>query len=144
MPNTFVAKTSISIKAPVEKVWQALIDPVIVKQYFFGVDMKTTWEVGSNITYTGVWEGKPFEEKGKVIEVTPHGRLVSTYWSPSSGLPDLEENYQKITYELHPEGDETRLSITQENISSAENATHSEGNWNQVLEGLKKLLENHQ
>ena len=39
------------IKAPVNKVWDALINPEMVKQYFFGSDQQTDWEIGSNIIW---------------------------------------------------------------------------------------------
>ena len=36
----------------------------------------------------------------------------------------------------------TAVSITQDNNSSEEGKVHSEKNWQMVLEGIKKLLEN--
>jgi len=38
MKNTITAKVNISINAPVPKVWDALIKPEIIKQYFFGTE----------------------------------------------------------------------------------------------------------
>jgi hypothetical protein len=58
-----------------------------------------------------------------------------------SGVPDLPENYKTVQYELANEGSATRLTITQDNNSSAEEAEHLTQNWTMVLEGIKKLLE---
>ena len=63
MENKFTATTSIIVDAPRSKVWNALTDPAMVKQYLFGTTMTTTWKVGDPITYTGEWEGKSYEDK---------------------------------------------------------------------------------
>jgi hypothetical protein len=103
--------------------------------------VKTDWQVGSPITYKGIWEGKPYEDKGKILQVQPGKLLVSTFWSSLSGLPDVPENYQTVRYELAAEGNGTRLTITQDNNGSQEEANHSEQNWNYVLDTMKKLLD---
>ena len=141
MKNTFVAKATITIHAPTSKVWEALTKPEIIKQYLFGTTVTTDWRVGSPITYEGVWEGKAYKDKGEILQVEPGKLLVSTFWSALSGLPDAPENYQTVRYELAPEGSSTRLSITQDNNATQQDADHSAQNWQVVLEGSKKLLE---
>jgi uncharacterized protein YndB with AHSA1/START domain len=73
--------------------------------------------------------------------VIPEKFLETTYWSSMSGLPDLPENYKKVTYELTPENGATKLTLTQDNNSTEESKKHSEQNWEMVFDGLKKLLE---
>jgi uncharacterized protein YndB with AHSA1/START domain len=141
MKNTFVAKASTKINASPSKVWEALTKPELIKQYLFGTEVTTDWKVGSPITYKGIWQGKAYEDKGKILEVEPERLLVSTFWSALSGLPDIPENYNTVRYELSPEDGGTRLSIIQDNNATQEAAEHSEQNWNIVLDGLKKLLE---
>jgi uncharacterized protein YndB with AHSA1/START domain len=141
MKNTYVAKASTRINASPSRVWEALTRPDLIKQYLFGTDVTTDWKVGSPITYKGVWQGKAYEDKGKILEVEPERLLVSTFWSALSGLPDVPENYNTVRYELSPEAGGTRLSIIQDNNTTQEAAEHSEQNWNIVLDGLKKLLE---
>jgi hypothetical protein len=51
MNNKFIAEATTIINAPVSKVWQALVNPKIIKQYLFGTDVITDWKVGSPITY---------------------------------------------------------------------------------------------
>jgi uncharacterized protein YndB with AHSA1/START domain len=108
----------------------------------FGTQVTTDWKVGSPITYKGEWNGKAYEDKGKVLQVEPGKLLVSTFWSSLSGLTDIPENYKTVSYELSAEGRGTNLTITQDNNDSQEEANHSEQNWKMVLEGIKKLLEN--
>ena len=141
MNNKYTAKATSTINASVSKVWDALTKPELIKQYLFGTEVNTDWQVGSPITYRGVWEGKPYEDKGKVLEIEPRKRLVSTFWSALAGLPDTPENYKTVRYELAPEGDRTKLTITQDNNATQEEATEAEKNWRMVLDGIKKLLE---
>lgn len=142
MNDPLVAKASAVINAPVAKVWEAFTHPAIVKQWMFGTDMSVSaWEVGGEIRYKGQWEGKTYEDKGTILEVVPEQKLVSTYWSSLGGTPDTPDNYQKVTYELAEVGEQTQVTITQEGSKTEEQAKHSEGNWKQVLESLKKILE---
>lgn len=141
MNKTYTAQASTIINAPVSKVWQGLVNPEIIKQYLFGTDVITDWKVGSPIIYKGEWEGKAFEDKGKILEIEPEKLLQSTHWSPLSGVPDTPENYHTVTYTLVDRGDSTEVTITQDNNTSAEEQAHSEKNWNTVLDGMKKLLE---
>ena len=141
MNKTFIAKTSVTINAPVAKVWDALTKPDLIKQYLFGTDVTTDWQVGSPITYKGIWEGKPYEDKGKILQIEEGKLLVSTFWSALAGKPDVPENYQTIRYELSADGDGTKLTLTQDNNSSQEEANHSGENWKMVLDGMKKMLE---
>ncbi|HUD19278.1 MAG TPA: SRPBCC family protein [Patescibacteria group bacterium] len=141
MQNTFVATSSITIKAPVARVWDALTNPEMIAKYLFGTKTETDWKVGSPITYTGAWEGKTYQDKGMVLANVPEKLLKSTYWSSMSGKPDKPENYQIVTYTLVPNGSETTLTVTQEQITSEADRDHSEDNWNVVLTTMKKLLE---
>ena len=141
MTKTFIANAAITINAPTARVWDALTQPDLIKQYLFGTQVTTNWEVGSPIVYEGIWEGKAYKDKGTILQVEPGKLLVSTYWSALSGLPDIPENYQTVRYELAAEGGGTRLTIVQDNNASPEDAAYSAQNWSMVLDGLKKLLE---
>ena len=141
MNNTFISKTSTTINAPASKVWNALTKPDLIKQYLFGTQVTTDWQVGSPISYKGIWNGKAYEDKGRVLQMEVGKLLVSTFWSSLSGLPDVPANYKTVRYELNTEGNRTGLTITQDNNESQEEASHSEQNWILVLDGIKKLLE---
>jgi uncharacterized protein YndB with AHSA1/START domain len=141
MSDKLIAAASTTINAPVSKVWQALINPEIIKQYLFDTDVITDWKVGSPIIYRGEWQGKPFTDKGKVLQVEPEKLLVSTHWSPLSGVSDSPENYHTVTYTLVDKGNSTEVTITQDNNATDEEKAHSEQNWNTVLGNMKRLLE---
>jgi uncharacterized protein YndB with AHSA1/START domain len=66
MNKTYIAQTALTINATASKVWEALTKPELVKQYLFGTEVTSDWRVGSPITYTGIWEGKKYQDKGKI------------------------------------------------------------------------------
>jgi uncharacterized protein YndB with AHSA1/START domain len=141
MNITFIARASTTINAPASKVWQAITNPALIRKYLFDTEVISDWKVGSPILYRGEWQGKPFEDKGQILEIEPEKRLVSTHWSPMSGVPDLPENYHKVTYQMSERDGKTEVTILQDNNASEEEKAHSEANWKAVLEGMKKLLE---
>ena len=138
--NNLTAQATITIDAPIETVWEALTDPALVKQYFFGVNLETTWEVGGPIIYRGEWQGKTFEDRGTVLEIVRPTRLVTNYWSAALG-PDTPENRQTVTYLLDEQAGRTTVTIQQEGSKTSEAKEHSEGNWQMVLAEMKKIVE---
>jgi uncharacterized protein YndB with AHSA1/START domain len=44
MPKKLVAQASTTVNAPPPKVWQALVDPALVNQYFFGATVISDWK----------------------------------------------------------------------------------------------------
>ncbi len=141
MDKTLVANASIMINAPASRVWEALTNPELIKQYLFGAEVITDWKEGSQIIYKGTYEGKTYEDKGSVLKADPDKLLLITHWSPLSGSPDSPENYHKVSYELTSENGSTILTITQDNNASQEEQEHNANFWKMVLDGMKKLLE---
>jgi uncharacterized protein YndB with AHSA1/START domain len=141
MPVDLIALASISIHAPVEKVWDALVDPDAIKQYMFGATVVSDWKPGSPITWKGEWKGKPFEDKGRVLAMEPPHRMRYSHYSPMSGRPDRPENYHTVTIDLTGEDGRTLVSLSQDSNPTDEARDHSEENWHRMLEGLKRLLE---
>ncbi len=141
MTTTFTSTSSIDIAATPDKVWEALTTPELVKQYMFGAVVISNWQQGDSLVYKGQWEGKPYEDKGTILEITPNEILKTTYFSPLSGLEDKPENYNTVTYALHPEGNKTKLEVTQTNNVTQEAADHAAKNWVMALQAIKTLLE---
>jgi uncharacterized protein YndB with AHSA1/START domain len=136
-----IATSSVVINASSEKVWDALVNPVMVKQYFFGTDIISDWQPGSPITWKGEWKGKPYEDKGTVIKVEKEKYLEYTHFSPLAGQPDTPEHYHTIVIELSGGDNKTTVTLSQDNNKDATEKEQSQQNWNTVLEDLKKLLE---
>ena len=66
------------IKAPIQKVWDALTKPELVKQWQYGSELTTDWKVGGNIKFSTQWEGRIFEQWGKILEVNPY-KIISAF-----------------------------------------------------------------
>lgn len=130
------------INAPAAEVWDALINPAKIKQYLFGTDTHCDWKVGSVLRFTGEWEGKQYEDKGTILAIEKEKVLSYNYWSNFSGVADVPENYQIVTFRLQEQSGKTLLSLTQQNIRSEEVKSHSNENWTMVLGSLKDLVEN--
>ncbi|MDV8146207.1 SRPBCC domain-containing protein [Arthrobacter sp. B10-11] len=135
------ARASVLVDAPRSRVWQALTDPDIVRQYFLGTQLTTTWQVGEPVTFAGEWKGKSFQDKGIVLENRHEELLRITHYSPLTGLPDEPENYHTVEYRLDESPDGTRITITQGNNKSESEAEESAKLWEMVLGNLKELLE---
>jgi uncharacterized protein YndB with AHSA1/START domain len=139
--TTYTAKQVITIAAPKSKVWEALTKPELVKKYFFGTNVESTWKKGDPIRFTGEWEGKAYEDKGKILEIEKDKLLKYSYWSSFSGKPDVPENYNTVTYRLRDMGGNTEYTVEQDGIETEAAAEHSQKNWAGVMEALRKMLE---
>jgi uncharacterized protein YndB with AHSA1/START domain len=141
MKHNLTAKTQITTSASPARVWEALTSPALIKQYLMGADVHTSWKVGSPLTYTGTFKGKPYEEKGVIKQIEPQRLLQATHFSTSSGKEDKPENYALVTWQLTPSGDGTVLSVSQDGIADESGVEGAKKNWTMVLEGLKKVVE---
>ena len=137
----YVATAETEISASPTQVWAVLTDPEQIKKFMFGAEVETDWQPGSPIVWKGVYEGKEYEDKGEILAVEPGRLLKVTHYSPLSGQPDTPENYHTLTYELEESGTTTRLSLSQDNNASEEEAEHSRGMWEMLVNGVKEAAE---
>src|SRR5919202_949788 len=90
------------IRATPERVWQALTDPELTRQYYFNTRVESDWTPGSPIRYRNPQGGVDLE--GEVLEVDPPRRLVTTFrpaWAPDmAGAPP-----STLTWEIIPGGE---------------------------------------
>jgi uncharacterized protein YndB with AHSA1/START domain len=139
--TTNTATVDVDISAAPAQVWEALTDPEVIRKYFFGAEVASTWQPGSPITWSGEYDGRSYQDKGEVLECVPEQRLRLTHFSPLSGQEDKPENYHQLTYELSDEGDHTHLRLEQDNNATPEALAESQKNWVVVLNGLKECVE---
>ena len=141
MSTDHPVNTSISINASLEKVWDALTNPSVVKQYMFGTDVISNWQQDKPIIFKGEWQGKRYEDKGIIKHIEPLRLLEYTHWSPLSGKPETDEHINTIRIELTDEHGSTKVHLTQSNNKTKEAHDHSKEMWNTALTAMKKVVE---
>lgn len=136
------SESIVKINAPASKVWLALTVPNLVKQWQYGADLVTTWNIGTPIVFRNEWNEQIFEQRGTVIEFIPDFRLKYSLFFPSPDLEDIPENYFFMTYELVESGGFTTVLIRQEDPRPSLPDTSSNGDdAPDVLSYLKELVE---
>jgi uncharacterized protein YndB with AHSA1/START domain len=140
MPG-LVAEAEVRIDAPRSNVWSALVSRDALKEFMFGSDVTSGWQVGDPITWEGEWEGRRYRDKGEVLEATPGEHLVYTHFSPLAGKPDLPENYHTVSIRLADDAGATLVRLSQDGNADEDARRHSEDNWRQMLAALKEYVE---
>jgi uncharacterized protein YndB with AHSA1/START domain len=136
-----IAKASVTINAHIAWVWDALTDPRIIKEYMFGTEVVSDWKEGHPIVWKGTYEGKPYKDKGTILDIEAPHRLRVTHYSPLSGAADVQENYHTLTYMLTDKGDSTHIELSQDKNATDEERDHSQQMWEKMLESMKRVVE---
>jgi uncharacterized protein YndB with AHSA1/START domain len=128
-----------SIQATPERIWQALTDPDLTEQYFFGNRVKSDWDHGSAIEYVNAEGG--VDADGEILEKEDHRRLVTTFkpaWAPDvQGAPP-----GTVTWEIEPRDGTCTLKLTHAGFDfSSPAAAQVDQGWEMLLNGVKTLLE---
>jgi uncharacterized protein YndB with AHSA1/START domain len=131
----------IQIATPPERVWEALTTPEQIRQWFFGVDTESDWRVGGSLVHRGEHQGRPYEDKGAILELVAPRRFVHTHWSPMSGLPDTPDSYQRVTWTLEPADGGTTLTVAEDHLPTEDAKAISDQSWPRALESLRALVE---
>jgi uncharacterized protein YndB with AHSA1/START domain len=128
----------IYIKTTPERLWEAITDSEMRRQYSFGIDVTSDWTPGSR--YEAVHPLAPTAiSEGENLEVDPPRRLVQSFmalWSDDV----KREGTSRVTWEIEPVGDSCRLTVTHDQLREDANG-EIYGGWPQILSGLKTLLE---
>jgi len=134
-------------------VWDTIVNPEKVSLYMFGTKITTDYKVGNPITFEGEYQEKKYKDIGEIIEYQKNSILQYSYLSSFSGLKNIPENYQMITFKLNvPELNEelkegsdkesmVELEIIQSNMPSEEVKQHSKDNWKYVIGKIKEMAE---
>jgi uncharacterized protein YndB with AHSA1/START domain len=137
---TYIATTA-------EKVWQALVDTDVMRQYWIDPKEGTAhvnvsdWKPGSRWKHQRVDESGTVDMTGKVVEYTPPRRLVFTWARPSEAEDDSK--HSRVAFDIEPYGDGLiRLTVTHDDVAhDPKMFAGISGGWPKVLSNLKTLLE---
>ena len=122
-----------------EKVWNALLDAKMTKQYWQN-DNVSDWKPGSKWEHRSSEKDRTLRLVGKVVESSPPRRLVLTWAFPTDEAN--EKKHSRVTFDIEPVRDVVRLTVTHDRLEPGSDMEKSimEG-WPKVLSSLKSLLE---
>ena len=140
MPASFTAEKSIDLPVPPAKAWHALVTPDLITRYMFGAKVTGDWKKGGTVTYSGEWDGKPYADKGKIVEIDSPRTLAMDFYSAFSGLPDTPRELPAHHLRAGPNAGGTTLTITHANHATQDGATQAENNWGMTLDTMKTIL----
>jgi uncharacterized protein YndB with AHSA1/START domain len=106
----------ILIEASIQKVFEALTKPELIKLWQFGRVVTTDWKPGGNIKFTSEWEGSAgtLEQWGTILDIRPNEFIKYRLFTPRHDLEDKVENYCVTSYLLASEKGGTRVELVQE------------------------------
>ncbi len=129
----------IYIKAPVEQVWNAIVDPEFTRRYFHGTAFDSPPEAGQ--PYRTTMDGTPAVD-GTIEVCEPPHRLVMT-WHVLYDAAMEQEPAGRVEWTLASVGDElTQVDLVHGDLArSPLTWAHVRTGWVWILDGLKTLLE---
>ena len=130
-----------------QKVWQALTDPDVARQYWVGSNGECSrvnvsdWKPGSRWEHQRSDGSDIVDIVGKVVESAPPRRLVFT-WARPKDIQD-DSKHSRVAFDIEPYGDGlVRLTVTHDGLErDPEMLAGVSGGWPKVLSNLKTLLE---
>jgi uncharacterized protein YndB with AHSA1/START domain len=141
-----IVQVSRTIDASPAEVWDALTRPDKLKSVFFGADVEGEFRVGGRLKFTGEFNGKSYEDKGEIRTFAPQKRLAMSHFSPMSGAVDTPANYNLVTFDLAPDGEKTKVTLSQDKLIGEPSAAdlkqkdQFKKNWTLALDGLQKAV----
>ena len=139
MTGTTITVTR-NIDADRQRVWTAMTAPDLVSEWMMGARVQSEWKPGSEITWSGDFNGQSFEDRGEIVEIDSPKRLVHTHFSPMSGAEDVPSNYHRVEWRLEDNGESTELTLEMP-VDSEEQGKEFEKNWGTMLDSLKEVAE---
>lgn len=127
------------IRTTPEKLWSALTDANQMKEYWFGMQIKTEWKTGA--AWQMLFPDGSVADTGEILELERPKR-IRLKWR-NEFRPELKaEGFAYCTIELEPYGEAVRLSITHTIERADSNFIKAvSGGWPKILSNLKSLLE---
>jgi len=130
----------IYISTTPERLWDALRDPEMTKDYWGRSRNVSDWQPGSRWEHQHYDDAAVVDVAGTVLESDPPRRLVLSWADPEDfGNP---EKHSRVTFEIEPFEDSVKLTVTHDDLDpdSKRLAAVSQG-WPAILSSLKTLIE---
>jgi uncharacterized protein YndB with AHSA1/START domain len=131
---------SIRIRATPNVVWTTFLDASKIAQWMGGARVESRWEPGTEISFTGTFQGRPYHDRGTVRAFEPERVLRYSHWSALSRLPDSEKTRTIVTLTLTPNGIDTDLEVHHDSLASYPAFGHARFFWRNALTDVNGLL----
>ena len=129
----------IYIRTTPERLWRALTEPEFTRAYWCGCHQESEWRAGA--AWDFITPDGRIADHGAVIEIDRPRRLVLS-WRHELQTPLRDEGETRVSFELEPQGEEVKLSVTHEIDHSPSPLIDALSNgWPPILSSLKSLLE---
>jgi len=125
------------IAATPHKVWQALVDGELTRQYWQH-EQVSDWKPGSKWELVAADAKRTVKHVGKIVESVPDKRLVLT-WGDLADAADPAK-HSRLAVDIETVGDMVRLTVTHDELSADMRRKITNG-WPRVLSSLKSFLE---
>lgn len=125
------------IRASIEEVWNAITDPEMTTQYFYGTAVESDWKVGSELNYR--YPDGSLASDGEILAIDAPKRLEFTFralWDETL----TAEGPAREVWELAESSGMVELKVEIYEIGPASLKDFSEG-LPYILAGLKTLVE---
>src|SRR5262249_38603291 len=127
------------IAAAPEKVWDALLDPNVTRQYWQHENV-SDWKPGSKWEHRGIDEKRTLHLVGKVVESDRPRRLVVAWAFPHDEARPEEQT--GVTFEMAAVKGVSKLPVTPDRLEAGSDMLGGiTDGWPKVLSSLKSLLE---
>lgn len=128
----------IYIQTTPDKLWNALIDPEMTKDYWWRHRNRSDWKPGSAWRHENYDDPTAVDVVGTVIESNPPHRLVLTWANPAKASDPTKVS--RVTFDIERLPHEVRLTVTH-NETYPEMLSAISTGWPAVLSNLKTMLE---
>lgn len=143
MPTGEPVHKTTAIAAPATRVWAALTEPGLMKQWMAETEMEiiTDWVVGHPFIIRGPWYKTYFENRGTVLHYDAEQALSYSHLSSLSRLPDAPENYTVLLFTLQETEGQTKVDLELSNFPTDAIYHHFAFYWTVALDLLRKFVE---
>jgi len=122
------------IRTTPDKLWDALTNPEMTQQFYYGGRVQADMRVGGNFSYLA--PNGEINLHGEVLELDPPRKLVTTFkatWAEAGG------ETTRVMYEIEPMGEVCKFTMT--HFDYEKSRAGVETGWPIIVAGLKTLLE---